>query len=571
MQLAGYHIESTLGDGGMATVYKGTQLSLQRPVAIKVLKHKLLEQPEIRRHFERESIIIARLNHPNIIHVIDQGILSDGRPYFVMEYVKSIGLHTAMDKGKLTTNRALDIFTQIAKALAYAHKNGVIHCDIKPENILVDFEGFVRVLDFGIAQILEDTTGSGELNFVMGTENYMSPEQHRSMTEATEKSDLYALGVLMYRYFTSQFPKEGATSARQLNHDLSPELDQLISQCLAPLPANRPENAESVKNRLLRALQGKHLNPQQQQRANAGVEKSFHLLDVIKEDKHGAVYLFEEENNGTLFIIKKKKQGNPGYASAKRLAQINHDHIVKIFGASQNERAFILVMEYCRGGALSDRLAAPFDIDNFLIIAKQLVDGLLTAHNAGITHGNLRPSNILFDENNRAKITDFCLDEHYSEENANWYALSGQDQSNAGDVFSMGAIFYQMLTGNIPKWKAHKLQKTKSFARLPTEVQTLLRQMLAAPDSPSAPHLGSIANTLNQLLDNSKTIARTRQPSLAQRRHAPTTTPDMLKPGQAVKIAILTATICLAIATQAFLIYSDGIHALISRLQGWLL
>ncbi|WP_461395447.1 serine/threonine-protein kinase, partial [Deferrisoma sp.] len=202
-EVGNYRIAGRIGQGGMATVYKGIQASLDRPVAIKVISKNLAEDPELRERFLRESHIIARLAHPNIIHVIDRGITRDGRPFFVMEYVEGTDLARWIREGGLDANRRLDLMTQVCKALAYAHKNGVVHRDIKPGNILVDLDGNARVLDFGIAQFADealegDATGAG---VVMGTLAYMSPEQRVDSRAVTPASDIYSLGVVLYELF----------------------------------------------------------------------------------------------------------------------------------------------------------------------------------------------------------------------------------------------------------------------------------------------------------------------------------------------------------------------------------
>lgn len=183
MQLGGYKVQKRIGRGGMATVYKGLQSSLQRPVALKVLNKQLLEHSDVRVRFERESLIIAKLKHPNIINVIDRGISPKGQPYFVMEYVEGTDLKEEIKKGELKFNQCIHIAFQICKGLAYAHDNGVIHRDIKPANILLDKAGHVYVLDFGIAHFCESVHGAPQqrehetqVGDVMGTVAYMAPE-----------------------------------------------------------------------------------------------------------------------------------------------------------------------------------------------------------------------------------------------------------------------------------------------------------------------------------------------------------------------------------------------------------
>jgi serine/threonine-protein kinase len=170
--IGGYEVIEKIGEGGMSIVYKGRQVSLNRPVAIKVLPRKLMDQHDLLERFKRESVIIARLNHPNIIHVIDRGITPKGMPYFVMEYVEGTSLARAIREGNLDANRKMDLIIQTCKALSYAHKNGVIHRDIKPANVLIDANGNVLVLDFGIAKFYDQ--GGGNLqgtraDMIMGT------------------------------------------------------------------------------------------------------------------------------------------------------------------------------------------------------------------------------------------------------------------------------------------------------------------------------------------------------------------------------------------------------------------
>lgn len=509
LELPAYRIEGELGDGGMATVYRGTQLSLQRPVAIKVLKHQLADDPSIRARFEKESLIIARLNHPNIIHVIDQGLTAEDMPYFVMEYAKSIDLEQAMKQGGVSTNRILDIFIQISKALAYAHKNRVIHRDIKPANILVDYEGNVRVLDFGIAHFYGDegsvhNTGKGD---VMGTYAYMAPEQRESADAVGPRSDLYSLGVMMYQFFTGQLPQGRYSDPAQLNSKMLPALNSLILQCLEEDPDKRPASADEIKNKLLMILQGGHLGAEQRKRAAQSVKKDFALLDVIKEDRHGAVYLVEEKNSHSFLVLKKKPRQSKGYQQAQQLAQISHSNLIKILGTSQNDRVYILAMEYLSGGSLSDRLTQAFRLDNYYPIAIQIADGMAAAQSAGIVHGNLRPTNILFGETGQVKISDFGLDEHYTDqEEHNWYQPAEEEMSAAGDIYAAGIIFYQMLIGERPKRKHLRLVSSKQFEKLPAELQRMVKDMLSLDAKKRPSHFIEVAQTLREVCGDQATV-----------------------------------------------------------------
>lgn len=146
--LAGYKISNALASGGMAKIYDAVQVSLNRPVAIKFLSKQLLSHSEAKALFERESLIIAQLHHPNIVQIFDKGISEDSQPFFVMEKIVGIDLALMLKDGELPINKKYDIAIQICKGLAYAHKNGVIHRDIKPSNIIIDQHGDAKILDF---------------------------------------------------------------------------------------------------------------------------------------------------------------------------------------------------------------------------------------------------------------------------------------------------------------------------------------------------------------------------------------------------------------------------------------
>ncbi|RMG88791.1 MAG: serine/threonine protein kinase [Candidatus Dadabacteria bacterium] len=489
-QVGNYRIVGRIGQGGMATVYKGIQASLDRPVAIKVISKNLAEDPELRERFLRESHIIARLAHPNIIHVIDRGITRDGRPFFVMEYVEGTDLARWIREGGLDANRRLDLMTQVCKALAYAHKNGVVHRDIKPGNILVDLDGNARVLDFGIAQFADealggDATGAG---VVMGTLAYMSPEQRVDSRAVTPASDIYSLGVVLYELFAGEKPGDPYRPLRERDPTVPPGLDDLVRECLDPDPARRPPSADAVRDRLLQMLRGAHLAGDQRRRAGEGlarIEDKFALLDVLKEDRFGAVYLYEDRVDHKLRVIKRKPAASQGYTEARLLTTLRHPNIAGILGTSRNEQFYIVVMEYLSGGSLRDRLVRPLPWPEAVRIARGILQGLAFAHRNRIVHGNLRPSNVLFGERGEVKLTDFGLDEHYGDPSGppNWYGIRGEPRSPRADLFAVGVMLYEMLAGARPRWEAGGLVEAESVQNAPALLRELVRSCLAlAPD-----------------------------------------------------------------------------------------
>ncbi len=486
-KIGDYEIIEKIGLGGMGSVYRGRQVSLDRPVAIKVLSENLTNCTEVLQRFNSESRIIARLNHPNIIHVIDRGVTPEGMPYFVMEHVEGIDLGQEIKAGGLDTNRKLDLTIQVCKALSYAHKNGVIHRDIKPANVLIDTDGNALVLDFGIAK-LSDNGGPDrdhtQTDVVMGTIEYMAPEQRTATHAVTAASDLYSLGALMYELFTGVKPLGRFRPPSELDPSVPQPLEEVILRCLEPNPEDRFASADEVKDRLLQVLQGAHLPSAQKERARIGlakVEDKFGLLDVIKEDDYGAVYLYQDNVDHRLLVIKKRTKTGAGLSEAKILTNLKHKNIVNILGASGDGRLFIIVLEYLSGGCLKDRLIRPYAWADALRIAKQISSGLSFAHRNRIVHGNLRPSNILFTESGEVRITDFGLDEHYASEEGgtNWYNVCDEDRSPSGDIFAAGVIFYHMLTGLMPVWKDAKIVPDNQFNLLPIKLQKMITRMVS--------------------------------------------------------------------------------------------
>ncbi len=487
MKIGAYHILEELNSGGMATVYKGIQESLKRPVAIKVLHKKFAQDSQLVVRFKRESLIIARLTHPNIIHVIDRGLTATGMPYFVMDFVNGSDATALLQDKTFTTNKKIDLLIQVCKALAYAHKNGVIHRDIKPANILVDGEGNVLVTDFGIAQFFEDVDGEAQLqeeHVIMGTPAYMSPEQKSGTQTITAASDIYSLGVVMYELFVGSKPLADFKPPAEIDPKLPPNLSRLILRCLEADPLLRPASADLVKDALLEILQGAHIRETQKREAFRGVTKmedTFTLLDVIKENRFGAVFLIRHKIQDRLMVVKRFNIPLGGFKDAQMLTTLKHENVINIYGVSGTEKEYIIVMEYLSGGSLSDRLVKIYAWNEALAVMRPVCRGMSFAHKNRIIHGNLRPSNILFSEGGTIKISDFGLSAHYlsDPQDSNWFIAKDQPKSRTADIYAAGVITYQMLTGDIPETKGEGIAPNQAFKELPRQVQHLVAKMLA--------------------------------------------------------------------------------------------
>ncbi len=204
-----YRLESRIGSGGMSTVYRAHDETLERFVAIKLMNREVASDSDQLERFRREARAVARLSHPNIVHVIDAGE-DEGRPYIVLEYVDGETLKDRIRRlGRLDITEAVAYCVEIARALGCAHAHHVVHRDVKPQNVLIDPDGTAKVTDFGIARTLEEEglTVDGR---VLGTTDYVSPEQALGHP-VTGQSDLYSLGVVLYEMLTGELPFRGET------------------------------------------------------------------------------------------------------------------------------------------------------------------------------------------------------------------------------------------------------------------------------------------------------------------------------------------------------------------------
>ena len=204
-----YRLESRIGSGGMSTVYRAQDETLERFVAIKVMNREVATDSDQLERFRREARAVARLSHPNIVHVIDAGE-DEGRPYIVFEYIEGETLKDRIRRlGRLEIPEAVAYCIEIARALSAAHAHQIVHRDVKPQNVLIDTEGTAKVTDFGIARTLEEE-GLTDDGRVLGTTDYVAPEQALGQP-VSGQSDVYSLGVVLYEMLTGQLPYKAET------------------------------------------------------------------------------------------------------------------------------------------------------------------------------------------------------------------------------------------------------------------------------------------------------------------------------------------------------------------------
>jgi serine/threonine protein kinase len=268
-ELGGYEILERIGKGGMATVYRARQITMNRDVAIKVLPREQMKDDSYLLRFEREVNIVARLEHRNIVPVYDHGSY-DGQPYIIMRYMSAGSVDDILRNGPLEPEQYVDIIEQIAPALDYAHTKNVIHRDLKPSNVLLDDDGGAYITDFGIARILSSDGGGNTITTqgVVGTPSYMSPEQAQGLA-LDGRSDVYSLGVMLFEMATGRRPFISETpytiavmqvttpppSARSLNPKVSISVEQVIYKALKKKPDERYQTAQELSEALRMAVE----------------------------------------------------------------------------------------------------------------------------------------------------------------------------------------------------------------------------------------------------------------------------------------------------------------------------
>ena len=262
-----YRLVEKLGKGGMATVFKAYQPSLDRYVAIKALHPAFMEHPGFLERFEREAKVVAKLEHPNIVPIYNFSEY-EGRPYLVLKYVRGETLKARLEKSQLTYKESRHIFRVISSALAYAHKHGVLHRDVKPSNVLLDKAGGIYLADFGLARIAESnqTTLSGQM--MMGTPHYISPEQAKGLGGLDSGTDIYSMGVMTYELLVGEVPFQADTPfsvihdhiytplplPRDLNADLNDEMQRALLKALAKKREDRFADVPEMMTAFLKAF-----------------------------------------------------------------------------------------------------------------------------------------------------------------------------------------------------------------------------------------------------------------------------------------------------------------------------
>lgn len=509
---ARYEIITSLGQGGMGSVYQALDRELDRVIALKTIRPDLASNASVLRRFKTEILLARQITHRNVIRIFDFGV-AEGLRFITMEFVEGEDLKSRLKRqGRFAPDDAVAIMRQICDGLQAAHAEDVIHRDLKPQNILIDRQNHIRIMDFGLARSFEapHVTQTGAL---LGTPDYMSPEQARG-ERADLRSDIFAAGLIFYELLTGDLPFKADSVVEKLLrrtrerarppefiHPATPKrLSGIVMRCLETDPASRypsayeivcdldnPESlvSSSRSGTPVRLGPGTMLGSRYRIDAEAG------------EGGMGKVYRATDLDLGrtvALKVVRSELAGDPqNFERLKReillASRVTHRHVLRIHDLGEADGVRFVSMAWVDGEDLATLIGrtGPLAEDRLLALAKQLCEGLEAAHREGVIHRDLKPHNVLLDSSGNVCISDFGLAETL---NVSERTPSGQDSGVSGtprymspeqvqgkavdqrtDIYSLGLVLYEMATGVVP-------------FRDSSALETMLQRVTETPKSP---------------------------------------------------------------------------------------
>ena len=465
--LKDYRFQSVLGVGGFGLVCKCWQVSLDRPVAVKTMNRRLSQLPGMSERFKREGKIIARLNHPNIIQVYEQGE-ANGLLYIVMQFFEGRPFDEFC-RGKDLVE-VIGCLVPMCDALHYAEKSGVIHRDVKPANMLASDTGEVKLLDFGVAFFDEPADSRlTQHNMVLGTPKYMAPECFRGASQVTTLSDIYSMGVVVYELTTGRdFSNEDFVAPHEANPDIPQILSQTIMKALESDPKKRLRSFDLFKRALAysrdQLLMGRTVvrgDSVAQTAVSAGgatpsptpaearqaMSRAYEEETVLRDDDEGRVVVARHTRFDKRVVIRRVPPRHVDLDLLSRLSDIKHPGIGQILGTGVEGENVVVIQEHCEGGTLTERMqGGSVAAEDFVVWASDMVSALETARQRGVAHGRLHPGNILFTKNGQLKIVDFGMTGNRSTTYARFTRPELKDAWDR-DRYALGVMWFEMLSG----------------------------------------------------------------------------------------------------------------------------
>jgi len=541
-----YKIIAQLGVGGMGQVYKALDVNLGREVAIKFLLEADSNE-EIRQRFINEGRVLATITHRAVISVyasdIDEGL---NVPFLVMEFVDGKPIDHLREQYLENRTLLFEHFVELLDGISACHQKGIIHRDIKPANILVNREGQLKILDFGIAKTAKKQTKTG---VALGTPHYMAPEQCLGKADVTHKADVYAIGVMLWEFLTGKLPFDAGDSAADpalaiaLMHLNEPppmevvtsnpsisRFADLLVRMLAKKPADRPEVnevMETLRKELVCTLPSATTSPAGVVPSSAsGRRGAIRLIGDIYQIQRelgsggmGTVFLALDTSLNRQVAIKLMNESNASDAAlverfireGQLLATVGHPNIMNIYASAidpESGRPF-LVMEYIDGVSLSslkknllkDRRSVP-------ALILQLFEGIAACHARGIIHRDLKPSNIMVTRSGILKVLDFGIAKTSSNITRTGITMGSpeymspeqcmgvKDLTPASDIYTMGVIFWELIYGETPFKPDNAENPELSIAM--KHVHATLPAGVLIPDESFAPILPLVRKMLDK-------------------------------------------------------------------------